>query len=298
MLNLFQHLLRFRNKFGMTLLLLIILQTKQTQAQIITTVAGNGTQGYSGDGGQATAAEIFLPEGIVADAIGNFYIVDVNNNVIRKVNTSGIITTIAGTYSLGATYSGDGGQATSAEIDPFGVVKDTVGNIYIYIADLVNNRIRKVNTLGIISTIAGNGFGSPYSGGFSGDGGNATAAELYYPSGVAVNADGSLYIIDGDNHRIRKVTNASTAGVKTFNTQHSTLQISPNPATNSLRVSFAGNSEGSTLVMCDMLGNMVKQTSFNTQQLTLNINDVEAGVYFITVSGGSIVSTQKVVVSK
>ena len=175
---------------------------------IITTVAGNGTAGYSGDGGAATSAELDTPFGVAVDASGNIYIVDVNNDRIRKVTAStGIITTVAGNGTWG--YSGDGGAATSAELfSPLGVAVDASGNIYI--ADSGNNRIRKVTaSTGIITTVAGNG-----TGGYSGDSGVATSAELNSPFGVAVDASGNIYIVDSGNNRIRKMT-ASTGIITT-----------------------------------------------------------------------------------
>jgi len=166
-------------------------------AQIITTIAGNGTAGYSGDGGAATGATVNQPTTLAVDASGNIYIADANNNVIRKVNTSGIITTIAGNGTAG--YSGDGGSATSASLNlPFGVRVDAAGNLYI--ADANNNVIRKVNTSGIITTVAGTGVG-----GYSGDSGPATSAQLNFCTGVAVDAIGNIYISDDNNDFIRKV---------------------------------------------------------------------------------------------
>ncbi|HTB30793.1 MAG TPA: hypothetical protein VK808_02135, partial [Bacteroidia bacterium] len=148
---------------------------RKVTGNIISTVAGANVFGYSGDGGPATAAELNDPTGIAADASGNYYIADYHNNRIRKVNISGIISTIAGNGVAG--YSGDGGPATAAELNlPWSVTLDASGNIYI--ADMYNACIREVNTSGIISTVAGMG-GHP---GFTGDGGLATAAEMYYPS--------------------------------------------------------------------------------------------------------------------
>jgi hypothetical protein len=169
---------------------------------VITTIAGTGTAGYSGDGGQATDAEINQATGICFDASGNLYIADRNNSRIRMVNSAGIISTVAGNGSFG--FSGDAGQAIDAELNtPENIVFDTHGNLFI--ADHYNNRIRMVNTSGIISTVAGNG-----TQGFSGDGGQATAAALYYPVGVDFDATGNLFISDESNNRIRKV---STIGV-------------------------------------------------------------------------------------
>ena len=202
MLNSFQHLLRFRNKFEMTLVALVFCLS--TNAQIITTVVGNGTAGYSGDGGQATNAEINNSIGVAFDAYRNMYIADNRYNRIRKIDSAGIITTIVGIGTPG--YSGDGGQATIAEIyQPYAIIFDMVGNLYF--SDLGNNVIRKVNTAGIITTVAGIG-----TVGYSGDGGQATAAELNSPNGVEVDAFGNLYIADENNNVVRKV---NTVGIIT-----------------------------------------------------------------------------------
>ena len=167
---------------------------------IISTVAGNGTQGYSGDGGAATSAELSAPEDMTVDSAGNIYIADLGNQRVRKVTKStGDISTVAGTGTDG--YSGDGGLATSAELgSPEGVAVDSAGDIYI--ADHDNCRIRKVTaSTGDISTVAGNGTCA-----YAGDGGAATSAEIAYPEDVALDTAGNLYIADSFNNRIRKVT--------------------------------------------------------------------------------------------
>jgi trimeric autotransporter adhesin len=170
---------------------------------IISTVAGTGSSGYSGDGGQATSAALNYPRGITADTSGNIYIADTYNHRIRMVmKSTGIISTVAGTGYSG--YSGDGGQATSSTLyNPRTVATDESGNIYI--ADSSNNRVRMVTkSTGIISTVAGTG-----SSGYSGDGGQATSAALYYSCGVAVDASGNIYIADTDSYRIRMVTKST-----------------------------------------------------------------------------------------
>jgi trimeric autotransporter adhesin len=176
---------------------------------VITTIAGDGTPGWVGDRRLATSAQLRFPYGVAVDASGNIYIADTVNNRIRKVTKStGIISTVAGTGET--RYSGDGGLATSAKVySPTGVAVDASGNIYI--ADAENHRIRMVTnpgSTGVISTVAGNG-----EFGYSGDGGLATSAQLNYPYGVAVDALGNIYIADGENHRIRKVTNPGSTGM-------------------------------------------------------------------------------------
>ena len=168
----------------------------------ITTIAGTGEGGFSGDGGAATAAQLKFPYGVAVDGAGNLYIADTGNHRIRKVDSTGTITTIAGTGEGG--FSGDGGAATAAQLSfPYDVVVDGAGNLYI--ADTSNHRIRKVDSTGTITTIVGTGVG-----GFSGDGGAATAAQLNSPSGVALDGAGNLYIVDQSNHRIRKVDSTGT----------------------------------------------------------------------------------------
>lgn len=163
----------------------------------ITTVAGNGMQGFSGDGGLAISASLWAPTRAVMDRNGNLYIADSFNQRIRKVDNAGIITTYAGTGDFG--YNGDGIPATSAQLNgPYSVAVDGAGDVYI--ADSFNYRIRKVDSSGIISTIAGDGWG-----GAIGDGGPATSAELNEPEDVALDSHGNLYISDAANSKIRRI---------------------------------------------------------------------------------------------
>ncbi|MBX3163714.1 MAG: hypothetical protein KF900_04490 [Bacteroidetes bacterium] len=168
---------------------------------IITTVAGTGVAGYSGDGGLATLAELNYPSYIYVDATGNIYISENNNHCVRKIDTNGIINTIVGVSGAGtAGYSGDGGLAVLATVNrPANIIKDTIGNIFI--TDMNNHCIRKIDTSGIITTIAGNG-----TQGYSGDGGLATSAQLKYPMGLTIDNAGNLFFTDFANHRVRKIT--------------------------------------------------------------------------------------------
>ena len=172
-------------------------------AGIISTFAGTGTQGFSGDGGPATSAKLALPQGVAVDSAGNVYFADGFNARIRKVDTAGTITTVAGNGSpLGL---GDGGPATSAGMIPTWVTVDTAGNLYI--ADSGSKKVRKVNTAGIISTLAG---GALNRGLGNGDGGPATSAVLSAVSAVAVDSDGNVYIADPGDDRIRKVSSGTS----------------------------------------------------------------------------------------
>ena len=172
---------------------------------IISTVAGNNTPGYSGDGGAATDAQL-SPTAIAVDRAGNLYITDGRASVIREVNTSGTISTFAGTGTPG--FSGDGGSAASAQLNrPAGIAIDTAGNIYV--ADSRNFVVRKINTSGVINTIAGSNVT-----GYSGDGAAATLATLSRPSGIAIKTDGTLYITDGGNNDVRVV--AASGIINTF----------------------------------------------------------------------------------
>ena len=174
---------------------------------IITTVAGSGVRGFGGDGGPATAAQLNYPQAVAVDAAGNVFIADTGNMVVRKVSANGILTTVAGAAAVADAqgFSGDGGPATAAQLNnPKGLAVDASGSLFI--ADTGNQRIRKVSG-GIISTVAGGGTSGPGD-----DGGPATAAQLYNPVSVAVDATGNLFIAGTSDPRIRKV---SASGIVT-----------------------------------------------------------------------------------
>ena len=166
---------------------------------VITTVAGDGIRGFSGDGGPATSASLNVPWGVAVDTSGNVYIADRDNHRVRRVDAAtGVITTVAG------GFVGDGGPATSSSLNsPAGIALDASGNLYI--ADSAHHRVRLVDgATGTITTVAGT-----TSTGFSGDGGPATTANLNSPQGVAVDGSGNLYISDTFNHRVRRVDAAT-----------------------------------------------------------------------------------------
>ena len=180
---------------------------KLSAGGVITTVAGSGVQGFSGDGGPATVAELDSPEGLAVNAAGDLYIADSHNHRVRKVDVaSGVIATIAGTGAAG--YSGDGGLATAGRLDlPTALAVDAAGNVYV--ADTNDHRVRCIGVNGIITTIAGNGVEA-----FAGDRGLATAASIDSPNGLALDAAGNLYIADTQNGRVREVS-AATGAIST-----------------------------------------------------------------------------------
>ena len=203
---------------------------------IITTIAGTGVGGFSGDGGPATLARISGGFGVAVDRANNIYFSDPGNSRIRKI-ANGVITTVAGTGVAGS--GGDNGPAVGAQLDfPSGLAIDSSGAVYV--ADSFQHRIRRVSN-GVITTVAGNG-----TQGFSGDGGPATSAQLNGPLGVSVDAAGNLYIADTENSRIRKVANGVITtiagnGVRTFSGDNGPATAAGLSVPISLSVDAAGN---------------------------------------------------------
>jgi sugar lactone lactonase YvrE len=176
---------------------------KLSSAGIVTTVAGNGVEGFAGDNGPATAAQLDSPAGLALDSAGDLFIADSHNHRIREVSSAtGTITTIAGIGAPG--FSGDGGPATAATLDlPTALALDVAGNVYV--ADSNNHRVRRIaSATGVIATVAGNGIEA-----FAGDNGPATSASIDSPNGLALDSAGNLYIADTHNGRLRQVSSST-----------------------------------------------------------------------------------------
>jgi trimeric autotransporter adhesin len=242
---------------------------------IINTIAGNGTIGNTGNGGQATLAELDSPFYIALNATGSLFISDFGNHNIRKVNTSGIINAFAGNGTGG--YSGDGGQAIFAELkQPTGITFDGAGNLYI--ADYGNKRIRKVTTAGVIITIAGNG-----TSGYAGDGGLATSAELNNPTDVSIDVSDNLFIVDTYNQRIRMVNNVGAIGIKELGIRKMELNIYPNPSSGI--VTIQSPTELGTITIYNSLGEIVLQIKSKNTQEQIDVSKLSPGVYTISAQG-------------
>ena len=233
-------------------------------SKLVTLVAGNGFRGYSGDSGLATNASVNPYSSAVAPN-GDVIIADRYNNVVRRVDVrTGIISTIAGVYQH-SSYSGDGGPASQATLaQPSAVAVDNAGNIYI--ADTYNYRVRKIDTNGYISLVAGNG-----TYGYSGDGGLAVNAALAFPVGIALDSDGNLFIADAGNQRVRVVD--TTSNVITTYAGDGTTAVSGNnvPATSvdlsnpwGVAVDSAGN-----LFIAENTGNRVRRVDRQSKLITL-----------------------------
>jgi uncharacterized protein (TIGR03437 family) len=237
---------------------------------VIVTIAGNGSYGSTGDGGPATSAGLSNPNGLAVDTSGDLFIADTNGNKVRKVSASGVITTVAG---CGCTGGADGGPATSASMYPTAVTLDSFGNLFI--ADADTSRARKVSPNGLITTVAGNGIE-----GFSGDGGPATSASLNYPEGIAVDASGNLFIGDGDNDRIRRV---SAGGVITTVAGNGNYRFSGDggPAT-SAALNFTSEFAEQGKLVVSPLGDIFLADSANNR-----IREVSDSGVITTVAGGN-----------
>lgn len=226
-------------------------RVRKVSRGIITTVAGNGTPGFSGDGGRATDASLYFPVGIGFDSGGALYIADAYNNRIRQVSGSTIFT-VAGNGT--AAFSGDGGPALQASIDqPVGLLIDPSGNLLI--SDSFNHRIRKVSS-GNITTIAGNGIFK-----FTGDGGPATLAHLNMPAGLALDPAGNLYIADNANNAVRKVSGGTITTVAGTGAAGSSGDGQPATAATLFGVSDVALDAAGNIYIADQLNSRIREVS-------------------------------------
>ncbi len=253
---------------------------KVDTAGIITTIAGTGVGGYSGDGGMADTAKIATNNGQIAfDKYGNLYIA---SNGIRKINTTGIITTIAGNGTT--IYGGDGGPATAAGMNSNGVYPDSNGNVYISNNDPAQC-IRKVNPAGIITTIAGSGTTS----GFSGDGGPGTAAKMFRPRGLYMGKNNCLYIAEYGNYCVRRLDLNDTIFVNAapvLTQNEDAVKVYPNPAGDGVlhvRVSSAAD-EGVQVALIDVTGKKVHEQTATTNKETTMTLHTPPGLYILHIS--------------
>jgi len=230
---------------------------KVDAAGYIHTIAGTGTAGYSGDSGLATDAAINSPIGIVCVNDNTIYITDYENDRIRRVDSAGIITSVAGNGV--SAYNGDGGSATAASLNrPISTATDAAGNLYI--SDGLNHVVRKVDKFGIITTYAGQGVNP----GFSGDGGAATAAKFLGPTGIFVSKTGDLYVCDYNNKRVRLITE-TLLSLSSNTLLNSSLSIYPVPTNGDLTINITtAISSVATVVITDVLGRVVQEMKLPT----------------------------------
>jgi len=259
---------------------------KVNTQNIISTFAGTGSAGYSGDGGLASTAKLSTPVDVKVDGQGNVYIADLTASVVRKVSSSGIISTVAGTGTAG--FSGDGGLATKAEMSGAAAIAlDPAGNLYI--ADRPsaaatisprtdNNRIRMVNTAGIITTIAGP---TP---GYSGEGLDSHSAALGGPVALASDAQGNIYVDEADTQRIRKLTPiaASSVVVSSVNTAYGNAEISQNGWMEIKGTNLAPASVGSGVVWSNAPEFQQGKMPTQLNGVSVTVNGKPAFIYFVS----------------
>ena len=256
---------------------------------IVSTIAG-GAYGYSGDGGPLALAQFSGISGVCVDHHGNMFISDGGNNCIRKVETSGIVHTIAGTGVAG--YSGDGGSGQTAQFNsPGALFINNAG--YLFICDIGNNVVRVLNTnLDMIYTLAGTG-----TMGFSGDLGPATAAQLAQPTGVWQDNTGSIYIADNGNQRIRMVTGAGYKTSPNLSNEIAATHFNmyPNPTTGNFTLETSTSVSNTTIEVYNIFGIKVLNQNMSGQTASINLNQ-PAGIYTVMISSENGVEIQKLTI--
>ena len=271
---------------------------KISTAGVITTIAGNGYQGYTSDNVQATSAGLYnCGVALCIDNIGNILIGSAEGR-IRKIDiTTGVITTIAGNGTP-APYLGDGLPATDAQFIPYAIAVDRWNNLFVADYGVGNSRVLKIDTSGIVHTIAGTG-----TDGYSGDGGPGTAAQICNPEGVAIDVCGNIYIADDCYRRIRKVTfNPSCTPTDSVSLKTTTVNINkqvsvyPNPVYDEVNVNAANKITGITIT--NLLGQQMLAIQYNSIAVRVDMREMPAGVYFMKVTDEDGVQTVERVVKE
>jgi sugar lactone lactonase YvrE len=249
---------------------------KITSAGVVTTLAGS-TLGYAD--GTGTAAQFHSPSGVAVDVTGNVYVADAINHRIRKISIDGVVITFAG-----STQGVSNGIGIAAQFySPAAVALDAAGNVYV--ADALNDRIRKITATGVVSTLAGSTAGAVD--------GTGTGAKFFYPNGVAVNAAGTVFVGDSNNHRIRKI--AGTLVTNNYQLENE-ISIYPNPATTEISISNNNLKGISSVVLTDTNGRTVKQNTFdNSSSVQVNISDLSNGVYLMKITYDNKTTIKKII---
>lgn len=262
---------------------------KVNNSGIVTTVAGNGINGFTADGVAATSAAINSVWGVCTDAIGNLYFNDSLNTMLRKVSTAGILTTVAGNGLAGP--AGDNGPATTAALVVIRVAIDKAGNIYT--SGYLDNDIRKIDVSGIIHTVAGTGIA-----GFSGDGSSATMSQISDSYGITLDSCGNLYFADKNNNRIRKVAFNPLCldNLEVDNVKEGVLSIYPNPAHQLLCID--GLQTPATYRLLNIVGAVNMQGNLAPGNNTIPIKHLPSGMYIMEVTTADGVRTMVRVVKE
>ena len=263
---------------------------KITPSGIISTIAGTGvlTATGSGDGGPATAATFNLLQGIAANDSGDVYVCDYNAGTVREINTSGVITTVAGNGTL--TYDGDNVSALHAQISPVRLTFDLSQNLVI--GDELNHRVYKIDNADIIHCIAGNGMS-----GYNGDGELATAASLDYPAGLTYDTCGNLYISESTNRRVRKVSfNPTCLPLSLAETTTSEITIYPNPATSELNVNNI--TTATNYALFNVTGIIEQSGTLKEGSNTISIKSLPPGLHILELTDDEGKKTVKKIVKQ
>ncbi|HLP50064.1 MAG TPA: T9SS type A sorting domain-containing protein [Chitinophagales bacterium] len=263
---------------------------------VITTIAGTGTAGFSGDDGPAVAADLNSPFGMALDTSNNLFVADLQNQRIRKIDlSSGLISTYAGTGYTDSTgygsFSGDGGPAILAELNqPHALEFDREG--YLFFADDKARRIRRISPAGTISTVAGNGVA-----GFAGDGGPALMASFKGINGMCFNQQNELFVADVLNQRIRKIYDIPS--IISIVAKEYTIDVYPQPAGNFLKVAI-DSKEYDLITLVDAIGQTVITSAIeadaNGKSVTIDVSELPGGMYMAILTGPKVVTSKRLMI--